>query len=565
MVLGASDDPVRSMKEMFVNQAHFAHWPEGVPFKLPDLPVSPHASLVAAAAKRRDAVALNYYGAEISYGTLVAEVERMARGLIKRGVAPGDRVLLCLQNSPQYVISYYAVSAAGAVVVPVNPMNREDEIAYLVEDTGAAAIVAGAEKWDDIGASAERIGTVVLARYRDYLPAHPEGNVPEVVYAQLPSPLPDNVLTWDGVMANPAGGTLPRPAPDAPVVMPYTSGTTGRPKGCVHSNRSMMSTAVASSIWLGFDAGTVQLVSLPLFHVTGMQICMVAGLMTGGTLHLMTRWDRDLAIELIERHRITTWIAIAAMVVDVVNTPGLERRDLSALSKIMGGGAAMPEAVAARLKDLTGLDYIEGYGLSETAAPVMINPPSRPKRACLGIPLMEVDARIVDPETGTELGPNERGEIVVNAPQVFSGYWQRPEATEEAFLTLDGRRFFRTGDLGHRDEDGYFHMTDRLKRMINAAGYKVWPTEVEGVLFGHPAIREVCIISYPDDRVGEAVKAVVVRNGSQDTLTEEDIVEWCHQKMSAYKVPRRVEFADALPRSGTGKVLWRELQEKEWG
>jgi fatty-acyl-CoA synthase len=346
--------------------------------------------------------------------------------------------------------------------------------------------------------------------------------------------------------------------------MPYTSGTTGNPKGCVHINRSTMTTAVASTLWLGFTAATVQLVTLPLFHVTGMHICMIGGLMRGGTLHLMTRWNRDLAIDLIERNRATTWIAISAMVIDVVNADGLDRRDLSSLAMIMGGGAAMPEAVAARLHDLTGLDYIEGYGLSETSAPVMINPPLAPRRGCLGIPLMDVDARIIDVDTLHELPAGETGEIVVSAPQVFQGYWQRPEASADAFIDLDGVAFLRSGDLGYRDKDGYFYMVDRLKRMINAAGYKVWPTEVESILFRHPGISEVCIIAVPDDRRGETVRAVVVRRPGHDNLDEAAIIAWCRDRMAAYKLPRSVAFVDELQKSATGKVMWRLIQDREW-
>jgi fatty-acyl-CoA synthase len=232
---------------------------------------------------------------------------------------------------------------------------------------------------------------------------------------------------------------------------------------------------------------------------------------------------------------------------------------------IMGGGAAMPEAVAARLRDLVGLDYIEGYGLSETSAPEMINPPEAPRRACLGIPMMDVDARILEVGTGALAPVGEPGEIIISAPQVFQGYWQRPEADAETFLTIDGKRFLRTGDLGYRDADGYFYMVDRLKRMINAAGYKVWPTEVEAMLFEHPNVREACVIAMPDDRRGESVKALIVPRTPGNGADEAEIIAWCRERMSAYKVPSLVEFVDALPKSGTGKIMWRELQEKEWG
>jgi len=252
------------------------------------------------------------------------------------------------------------------------------------------------------------------------------------------------------------------------------------------------------------------------------------------------------------------------MVVDFLANPRIAEYDISSLQAIRGGGAAMPKAVAQRLKDLTGLDYVEGYGMSETMAATHINPPHRPKPQCLGIPVFDVDARVVDPASFSELPPGEIGEIVVHGPQVMQGYWNNPQATADSFITLDGKRFLRTGDLAQVDEDGYFFMVDRLKRMINASGYKVWPAEVEAMMYAHPAIQEVCVIAAHDERRGETVKALVVlRDAFKGQVTEQAIIDWAHEHMAAYKSPRIVQFADSLPKSGTGKVQWRELQEQE--
>ena len=220
--------------------------------------------------------------------------------------------------------------------------------------------------------------------------------------------------------------------------------------------------------------------------------------------------------------------------------------------------------MAQRLLDLFGLRYVEGYGLTETAAPSHTNPPDAPKQQCLGIPFMSTDARIIDPETLQELPQGEAGEIIICGPEVFKGYWKRPDATAQAFIEHDGKRFFRSGDLGRVDEDGYFFMTDRLKRMINASGFKVWPAEVEALMFRHPAIQEACIISTKDAYRGESVKAVVVlRQSHRGQVSEQDLIDWCRDNMAVYKVPRVVQFVDALPKSGSGKVMWRTLQELE--
>ena len=252
------------------------------------------------------------------------------------------------------------------------------------------------------------------------------------------------------------------------------------------------------------------------------------------------------------------------MVMDLLASPHFASYDLTSLVYIGGGGAAMPQAVAQRLLDSYGLRYVEGYGLTETAAPSHCNPPDAPKQQCLGLPFLSTDARIVDPETLKELPVGQQGEIVINGPEVFQGYWRRPEATRDAFFEFDGKRFFRSGDLGHVDEDGYFFLTDRLKRMINASGFKVWPAEVEALMYKHPAVAEACVIATLDAYRGQSVKAVVVlRPGMEDTVTEADMVAWCRDNMAVYKYPRSVEFANALPKSGSGKVMWRVLQDNE--
>jgi fatty-acyl-CoA synthase len=353
-------------------------------------------------------------------------------------------------------------------------------------------------------------------------------------------------------------------SPEDLAVLPYTSGTTGLPKGCMHTHGTIMHNAMASGLWSNGTAENKCLGVVPMFHITGMVSVMHATIFLGATLVLMPRWDRDLAGRLISKWEITHWTNIPTMVIDLLGSPNLAQYDLSSLQNIGGGGAAMPEAVAQKLFEQFNLKYIEGYGLTETAAPSHTNPPDASKQQCLGIPFMSVDARVVDPETLKELPQGESGEIAICGPQVFKGYWKRPEATAAAFFEIDGKSFFRSGDMGRVDEQGYFFMTDRLKRMINASGFKVWPAEVEALMFKHPAIQEACIISTKDAYRGESVKAVVVLRASHKGLVSaQDIIDWCRDTMAVYKVPREVTFMDALPKSGSGKVMWRALQEAE--
>ena len=536
---------------------HFAHWPPGQPHTL-ELPrESVYGNLARSAARHPQRAAIDYYGSPMTYAELKREVDALAGFLQSRfGVERGDRVLLYAQNSPQFVVAYYAILRADAVVVPVNPMNRTEELRHYVEDSDATVAIAG----NDVLREIEPLGLerVLPVVYSDYL--------------RKPTdlPLPDFVrLSGSNLWRKAVGAGLePGPhlaGPDDLAVMPYTSGTTGKPKGCMHTHASVQATTVPYLHWRGAQAESVVLCAMPMFHVTGMQAGMNAPIHVAATLVVLSRWDRDCAALQIGRARVTNWSAITTMLVDFLSNPKLDQHDLSSLRVLGGGGAAMPEALARRLEEVIGLPFVEGYGLSETMAPTHINPPHRPKRQCGGIPFFNTDARVLDVESLMELEPNQIGEIVVHGPQVFLGYWKQPEASAQAFVEHDGKRFLRTGDLGYYDEEGYFFITDRLKRMINCSGYKVWPAEVESMLYAHPAIQEACVIGARDGYRGETVKALVVlKKDLSETTSSQDIIDWAREKMAAFKVPRLVEFVDELPKTATGKILWRKLQEEEY-
>ena len=545
---------------------HYAVWPDLVP-KFLDLPAtSLYSNLSVSALRYPQHPAIIYYGTTLTYAELEQQAEALAGYLQRAGVQAGDRVLLYMQNSPQFVIGFYAILRANAVVVPVNPMNRKAELEYLIADTEAEVALCGRELLDNISGLVghTQLREVIVSAYGEYVREPTDLALPDAV--TLDSSLPDlpGLTPWQQAME---AAYQPGPltaGPDDLCVIPYSSGTTGNPKGCAHTHHSAMATTVYCSVWGNSQHDVVQLVSVPMFHVTGMQVCMNASIYLGATQVIMTRWDRKTAARLIERHGITSWRNIPTMVVDLLSDPDIEQYDLSTLKSIGGGGAAMPAAIAAKLENKLGLRYSEGYGLSETLSATHMNPPAAPKAQCLGIPIIGVDARVIDVDSLREVGVGETGEIVLHGEQVFQGYWRRPEATAEAFIELDGKRFFRTGDLGHYDEEGYFFLVDRVKRMINASGYKVWPAEVEALLYGHPAVHEVCIISAPDERRGETVKAVVVLAAGHDGTTADDILDWCKNNMSAYKCPKLVEFVDSLPKSPAGKIMWRALQEQEW-
>jgi fatty-acyl-CoA synthase len=357
-------------------------------------------------------------------------------------------------------------------------------------------------------------------------------------------------------------GLVPQPVASSPgdlCLLPYTSGTTGRPKGCMHTHRTLLASTLAAIAWRGLHRASVVMGVAPLFHLLGLQNAMLMPMALGATVVLQPRWDAANTAKLIERYRISVWAAPPAMLIDFFANPEAQRRDLSSLAVLNGGGAAMPDAVSAMLNERFGLTYIEGYGLTETASFLHCNPLGRGKRQCLGIPAFGVDSRIVDPDTLAELPPGEVGELVTAAPQLMLGYWRDDAADAASFFERDGQRFFRTGDLASMDHEGYFFLRDRLKRMINVSGYKVWPAEVESLLYRHPAVHEACVIAVPDQRQGESVKAVVVLKAGH-ALSVAELMAWCRAQMAVYKAPRLVEFRDSLPKSSTGKVAWRELQ-----
>ncbi len=553
---------------------HHRVWPRRLPHSITPPRTSLWDNLATSARRYPDKPALVFFGRISTYPQLMAMAERLAARLHALGVRKGDRVMLDMQNCPQLIVAHFAILRANAVVVPVNPMNRAEELRHYILDPDARVAICTGDVAAEIAKAdaslepGQRLSHLVVTQYTDAFDA---AEAPETAWRDwlvarhpLPQLTDGRVWDWNDAIDN----DLPLPAlevgPEDLAVLPYTSGTTGLPKGCMHPHRSLMHNAVASAAWGNATAENVTLLVVPMFHITGMVSVMHSSVYVGATLVLMPRWDRELAGRLISGWKVTTWTNIPTMVIDLLGSPNFAQFDLSSLVHIGGGGAAMPQAVAQRLQDLYGLRYCEGYGLTETAAPSHTNPPDAPKQQCLGVPFMSCDARVIDPDTLREVAPGEQGEIVIHGPMVFSGYWKRPDATAAAFIELDGKRFFRSGDLGRMDEEGYFFLTDRLKRMINASGFKVWPAEVEALMFKHPAIQEACVISTRDSYRGETVKAVVVLRAShKGQVSEQDILDWCREHMAVYKAPRIVQFADALPKSGSGKVMWRTLQEAE--
>ena len=539
-------------------------WPPGRPHDVPAADWTLNDNLFRNVATTPDKPALVFYNRVTTYAQLGDQVERTAGYLQQAcGVKPGDRVAVYLQNSPQFVVALYGIIRAGGVAVPINPMNLTAETDYIVEDAGIRTVMTAQDRVETLQPLLAQgvLDHVIVTAYSEALPDSPPEGIPTAI-SEPKAARPDAFADWATMLD---AGHAPAPfdrKPEDLAIMPYTSGSTGRGKGCMHTHQTTLHATRCMIDWFDLRRDDVFLAVAPMFHVVGLQAGLNSAIEAGGTAVILPRWDRDIAAGLIREFGVSAWPCVPTMLIDFLNREDLKEDDLATLRVLWGGGIAMPEAVAQKLQDMTGLTFLEGYGMTETIAPSTANPPHLPKPQCGGVPVFNTDVAIVDPDTLERMPTGDVGEILISGPQVMLGYWNNDAANDEAFVEIDGQRFIRSGDLGRVTEEGYVYIVDRLKRMINASGYKVWPTEVEAKLYHHPAIEEACIISTQDPYRGETVKAVVVLKPGA-TLAEKELAKWAHDQMAAYKVPRKLEIVDALPKSGSGKVLWRELQEQE--
>lgn len=541
-----------------------------------DLPASRYhlscvdENLARQARERSGHCAIVYYGACMDYAWLDGQVESLARALCDRySIRPGERVAVALQNSPHYVIAYYAVLRAGAVVVPLNPMYRSEEVRRIIEDAGVRVAIAGSELIDRFqpgeADAADPATEVIVAHYGDLLPEDPAATPPDVVAALRPQGLPAHCSDWRDVLSEPHAALPPanRSADDL-CVMPYTSGSTAMPKGCVHRHAAVQHTAALQAESYQLTPQSVVTAVQPLYHVAGMQGSMNAAILSGATLLIMTRWDAAAAMRLFARFGVTFWNAPPTMVIDMLSQPDFDPAAFAGMKVITGGGSSMPPAVARQLQERFGLPYVEGYGMSETMSPTHLNPLDAPRTGSIGVVVQDTESLIVDPDTLAPLPDGQTGEIWVRGPQLMLRYWNNEPATRETLVRLDGKTWLRTGDIGRRDGEGYFYITDRLKRMINASGFKVSPAEVEQLLFGHEAVRQVCVIAAADGYRGETVKALIVPHSAfRGRIEAAEIIEWARSRIAAYKAPRIVEFVEDLPLTPSHKIDWRRLQGAE--
>ena len=521
-------------------------------------------NLTLAAQRYGDMPAIHNLGRTLSWREFHAAAESFAGWLHSVGIQQGDRVIVYMQNSAQWLIACFGIMRADAVVVPVNPMNRVEELRHYLKDSGARALVCSQDLAPVVLAAQSHtaLEQVVSVTYSDLVPENSPFTLPEWIRA--PMVLVPGCVTWRSVMA---AALVPKPhmaSPDDLCLLPYTSGSTGSPKGCMHTSATFMHNVAGLALWHGITAGDPCLAVAPMYHVSGLMHSIHVPVYAAAAIVVVPRWERKLAGELIEHYQVVHASMAPTAVIDLLADKELDRKNLSSLRRIGSGGSAMPDQVWKQLNEKMGIPYIEAYGMTEAAATTHNNPVDRPKRQCLGVTWFDSESCVIDPETLQPCAVGEAGEIVIRGPQMFKGYWNRPEDTAAAWVKVGGRLWYRSGDIGYVDSEGYYFMTDRLKRMINASGFKVWPAEVESALYSHPDVVEACVVSVQDTYRGENVKAViVVRDSARASFDSSAFIEWARQRMAAYKVPRLVKVVDSLPKSPVGKILWREVQDQE--
>ncbi len=528
----------------------------------------PLFSLLSDSAKRYpNNICLHYQGRNLTYAQVEETSSRFASALVSLGLRRGDRVAVFLPNTPQLVFAYFGVLKAGGVLVMCNPVYKERELEYQIKDSGAEIVIAcrtvakGLDLYKSLEGCRSRLALrhVITTSITDYLP-----------------PLKKRLAGLVGIKDMPRADTLDfaklvqsnAPIPEYPAVDPvndvallqYTGGTTGLAKGAMLTHYNLVSNAVYGVVLFPVTEKDVSLSVLPLFHIYGMTVTMNMPIAVGATVVLLPSFHVDEVMKTIQKMKVTLFSGAPAMYIAINSKPNASEFNLRSVRACMSGGSALPPAVRKKFMTLTGGNLVEGYGLSETSPVTHVNPLTKGvvKDGSIGPPFSGTDARIVDlDDSGKVLKVGEVGELEVKGPQVMKGYWKQEGETKA--VLRDG--WFLTGDIAKMDEDGYFYIVDRKKDMVNVGGFKVYPREVEDVLFEHPDIKEAGVIGIPDEFSGEAVKAFVVLKDPSKKVSAEEVIDFCRKRLAKFKAPKEVEFVQELPKTLIGKVLRRKLRE----
>jgi long-chain acyl-CoA synthetase len=562
-------------KKAYFSKPWLKHYPKGVPAEVEAPLISVPALFEQATDKYAKKTALIFYGKKISYAELKDQIDRLAAALADLGITKGDTVALYLLNSPQYVISFFAALKVGAKITPISPIYTSIEIKHQIEDSEAKTIICQDILYDNVEKTGIALKNIIVTNITEYLPALKKAlrkNVHGKIYAEMSVPTPKFVKKAGLIQFR---DLIKKYPPKPPLVkidpkndlsaLPYTGGTTGLPKAAMLTHYNMVSLVkqVTAFFPLFEEGKEVILAFLPFFHIYGQVVVMLTGLVQGNTLVLFTTPDVDGILTAVERYQASAFYGVPTLF-DYLNQH--EKTDLvdwKRLKLIACGADTLHESILAAWERRTGTDIMEGYGMTETTAVSHSSPPNRPKKGSFGLPLPSINAAVVDVDSTEFVPVGSEGELILNGPNIMKGYWKRPEETKASLIELDGKTWLRTGDIVKMDEEGYFHFFDRKRDLIKYKGYSVFARHVEEVLYSHPQIKAAAVVGVPDPQVGHVIKAfVVLEPEARGRISEQEIIEYCKERLAPYKVPRIVEFRSELPKTDVGKVSHRELREE---
>lgn len=511
--------------------------------------------------------AMYYFDWAMSYRELDRASTALAAALKEQGIVYGDRLSLYLQNIPQFLIGLYGAWKVGAIVVPCNPMFKQRELEYHLNDSGAKGLICLESLYETIARDAivhTQVEFVITTNELDYIG---KGPIPTSLKASRKQRFDESLdmleLLAQYVGANIEFATL---APQDIAFLTYTSGTTGRPKGAMNTHANVVFNATSYQQWMQLDSDDVVIGVAPFFHITGLIAHIAVAALANMPIIMFYRFDPAEMLRLVEKWRGSFTVAAITVYIALLNHPDIRTRNLASFRKAYSGGAPVSPAIVENFEEITGAYVHNVYGLTETTSPSHAVPlgaraPVDPDSGALsvGVPISNTICRVVDIATGLDLPPGTIGELITKGPEIVAGYWEKPEETANAIR--DG--YLYTGDVAKMDEDGWFYLVDRKKDMIIASGYKVWPREVEDVLYQHPAVREAGVVGMPDAYRGETVIAyVALKSGFEGKVIPEELIEFCKQRMANYKYPRYIEIMEELPKTSSGKFLRRELRDK---
>jgi long-chain acyl-CoA synthetase len=554
------------MSSVYESKPWLKRYADYVPKELP-LPERSMADIFEESAEcAPDHDAVRYFDETVSYGELNDLVDRFATLLSERGIEKGDRVAVYTQNNPQFLVAQYGAWRRGAIVVPLNPMLKAKELDYHLNDSGAKALVCLEGLYAEVAKEvvpSTNVEHVFTTSELDFLP---EEEPPEILAGTERQQFEGTEDLLEVLReTEPDAQAREWVSPDDVAYLVYTSGTTGQPKGTMETHSNVAFNSEVYRVWMQIGDGDSIFGAAPLFHITGLIGHVTLAGLAGAPLVLFHRFDPGEALRLIDKWHPTMTIASITAFIAMMNAPGSEEVDLTSLTKCYSGGAPVAPSIVDQFEEKFGVYIHIAYGLTESNSPTHFVPlgaraPVDEVSGALsiGVPVPNCEARLVSVEDPSQEVPvGGSGEFAAKGPMIFKGYWNKPEETEEAFHD----EYFLTGDVAIMDEDGWFYIVDRKKDMINVSGYKVWPREVEDVLYTYEQVKEAAAIGVPDEYRGESVKAFVALK-EEDAVSEEELIAYCKEQMADYKYPRQIEFMEELPKTATGKFLRRELRDE---